>query len=173
MNSGPVTPLTIRPATEADLERVGEISVSAYESAGQLEPGAPYIATLRDTPSRMRDAILLVAEREGTVVGTVTICPYESPFREVSRADELEFRFLAVDPRAWGTGVGSQLVAWCEQRARDTGASALCICVRDNNVGAAEMYERMGFVRVPERDWTPSDSVHLLALTRPVPWPAS
>jgi hypothetical protein len=31
------------------------------------------------------------------------------------------------------------------------------------------MYERMGFTRVPERDWTPRPGVDLLALTRAVP----
>jgi ribosomal protein S18 acetylase RimI-like enzyme len=40
--------------------------------------------------------------------------------------------------------------------------------VRDTNTGAAAMYERMGFTRVPERDWSPREGVDLLALTRPI-----
>lgn len=160
--------LLIRRATEADLVTAGDICVSAYDAAGQLEPGSPYAETLRDTGSRVDDSILLVAERDGVVVGTVTICSPGSASREIGRDDEVEFRFLAVAPQAWRTGVADALVAACEDHARRTQARALAICVRDTNVAAAQMYERKGFVRVPDRDWSPRPGVDLLALTRPV-----
>lgn len=172
-DSDPVpSDLVIRPAVEADLDTVGAICVAAYDAAGQLEPGSPYAATLSDARSRMADGLLLVAERDGVVVGTTTITPPGSEFREIGRDDEVEFRFLAVAPEAWRTGVGDALVAACEQHARETGAAALAICVRDTNTSAAAMYERMGFRRIPDRDWTPRPGVDLLALTRPVPAPA-
>lgn len=142
--------------------------MSAYDAAGQLEPGSPYAATLRDTAARAREGILLVAEREGQVVGTVTICPTGSEFAEIGGPGELEFRFLAVHPDHQREGIADALVAACEEHARATGAHTLAICVRDTNVGAAGMYARRGFQRVPERDWTPREGVDLLALTRPV-----
>lgn len=162
------SPIAVRPAAQADLERAADICVEAYDAAGQLEPGSPYVATLRDTPGRMAEAILLVAERDGVVVGTVTICPIGSPFAEIASEGEVEFRFLAVAPSAQGTGVGSALIAAVEQHARSTRARSLAICVRDTNTDAAAMYERMGFTRVPHRDWTPRPGVDLLALERPV-----
>lgn len=169
-DSAPVpSAILIRPAAESDLDVVGEICVAAYDAAGQLEPGSPYAATLRDTSGRMADGVLLVAERDGVVVGTTTITPPGSAFREIGRDDEVEFRFLAVAPAAWRTGVADALVSACEQHAQATGARALAICVRDTNTSAAAMYERMGFTRVPERDWTPRPGVDLLALTRAVP----
>jgi ribosomal protein S18 acetylase RimI-like enzyme len=164
------SPLVIRVATVSDHAAAGAICVAAYDAAGQLEPGSPYVATLRDTAARAAEGVLLVAERAGVVVGTVTICPTGSAFHEIGREDELEFRFLAVDPAAWRTGVGDALVQACEERARQGGLRALAICVRDINTGAAAMYERMGFARVPDRDWTPREGVDLLALTRPVPF---
>jgi ribosomal protein S18 acetylase RimI-like enzyme len=160
--------LVIRPAADDELDRVGEICLAAYDAAGQLEPGSPYAQTLLDARARAATGIVLVAERDGAVVGTTTICPPGSEFAEIGGPDELEFRFLAVDPAAWRTGVADALVAACEQQARSTGASALAICVRDTNTGAAAMYERMGFTRVPERDWSPREGVDLLALTRPI-----
>lgn len=161
-------PTTVRPATDADLDVIGEICVAAYDAAGQLEPGSPYAETLRDSPARKADGLLLVAERNGRVIGTTTICPPGSQFREIGREGEVEFRFLAVAPHAWGTGVAALLVAACDEHARRTGAGALAICVRDTNTDAAAMYERMGFSRIPDRDWTPRAGVDLLALTRPV-----
>lgn len=160
--------LVVRPATSSDYAVAGDICVAAYDAAAQLEPGSPYSLTLRDIQARAADGIVLVAERNGSVVGTVTICPSGSAFREIGRADEVEFRFLAVAPQAWRSGVGDALVAACEAHARGIGATALAICVRDTNTAAASMYERMGFTRMPERDWSPRDGVDLLALTRPV-----
>lgn len=161
-------PVTVRRASPSDLGVAADICVAAYDAAGQLEPGSPYVETLRDTPGRMAEAILLVAERDGAVVGTVTICPIGSPFAEIGSDGEVEFRFLAVDPSAQGTGVGSALVAAVEEHARETGARSLAICVRDTNTDAAAMYERMGFTRVPHRDWSPRAGVDLLALERPL-----
>lgn len=165
----PSGPTTVRPAREADLEAVSRISVAAYERAGQLEPGSTYRATLADAHGRHRDAIVLVAERDTHVVGTVTICPSGSTYREIGRERELEFRFLAVDPEHWGSGIADCLITACEDEARRIGAEALTICVRDNNSGAVAMYAARGFARVPERDWSPLPGVDLMALTRAVP----
>ena len=158
----------VRDAREDDFERAGDICVAAYDAAGQLEPGSPYVQDLRATAERARDGILLVAERAGEVVGTATICTPGSSFREIGREDEVEFRFLAVAPEAQGTGVAAALIAAIEQHARDAGAARLAICVRDTNTGAAAMYARMGFSREPHRDWSPRPGVDLLALSRPV-----
>lgn len=159
----------VRLATADDLVAAADICVAAYGAAGQLEPGSPYVADLRATAARAREGILLVAERDGVVVGTATICPPGSPFREIGRDSEVEFRFLAVAPEAQGTGVAAALIAAVEDHARATGADRLAICVRDTNTGAAAMYERMAFAREPQRDWSPRPGVDLLALTRPVP----
>lgn len=161
-------PVLVRAAREDDLAAVSRISVAAYDAAGQLEPGSRYREVLADAQTRFRDGRLLVAERSGEVVGTVTICLQGSDLAEIGGPGELEFRFLAVDPAAWGTGVADALVLACEDHARRDGASSLAICVRDNNTGAAAMYAKRGFVRVPERDWSPLPGIHLLALTRPV-----
>lgn len=162
--------IVVRRATPADLEEAGRIAVTAYETAGQLDDGPHqgYGTVLADTASRMRDALLLVAERDGQIVGTVTICPPESPVAEIGRDGEVEFRFLAVDPAAWRTGVADALIAACDDHARETGAHSLAISVRDINHGARALYEKRGFTRVPERDWSPVPNVELYVLTRPV-----
>jgi len=160
--------ITVRPAREDDLEDVARISTEAYAAAGQLDPGSAYGDVLADAAARRDSAVLLVAERAGRIVGTVTICPEGSPFAEIGRHGEVEFRFLAVDPAAWRSGVADALIEACEDQARSAHAERLAICVRDTNTGAAEMYERRGFTRMPDRDWTPVPGVNLHALRRDV-----
>jgi GNAT superfamily N-acetyltransferase len=163
-------PVTVRSAADPDLDAVGGLCVDAYATAGHLDPADPYTQTLRDARTRAVTAEVLVAERDGAIVGTVTICPPGSGFDEISRPGECEFRFLAVAPEAWRTGVGEALVDACEQWALRQGLDAHVICVIDQNHAAHRFYDRLGFERLPERDWDPRPGVHLLAYRREVPF---
>ncbi len=117
---------------------MGRICVEAYQEPAQLEDGPKggYGLVLADAAARYRDALVLVAVRNDEVVGTVTITPEGSPFREIGQDGEVEFRFLAVAPSAWGGGVGTALIEACLAHAREVGSHRIAICVRDTNVGA-------------------------------------
>ena len=165
-----VPTITIRAAALDDLDVVGRLCVGAYIEAGQLDDDSShgYSRVLADAQARFRDAVLVVAARGDDVVGTVTLCPPGSPFREIAGEGEMEFRFLAVDPSAWGSGVGVALVEHCRAYARAAGADELVIGVRDTNVSAMALYERCGFTRAPARDFEPVPGVRLLGFRRPV-----
>jgi ribosomal protein S18 acetylase RimI-like enzyme len=70
----------------------------------------------------------------------------------------------AVDPAGQRRGVGEALVRACLERASAHGCQAVVICTRDRARAAQRLYARLGFVRVPERDWTPSPGINLVAL---------
>jgi GNAT superfamily N-acetyltransferase len=161
--------LVVRGPLPDELPLVGDLCVAAYRAVGHLDEGDPYAETLRDAGGRAATAVLLVAVRDGVVVGSVTICPAGSPFAEIGRAGESEFRFLAVEPGAWRSGVGEALVAACEEWAVSHGKAAHVICVVDGNQSAHRFYERLGFERLPERDWSPRPGVSLHAYRREVP----
>ncbi len=160
--------LVVRVARPDELAAAGAVCVAGYEAGGQLEPGSPYEATLRDAAGRATSSIVLVAVRGAEVVGSATICVAGAPEHEIGRDDEVEFRFLAVRPDAWRTGVGEALVTAIDDHARATGAATAVLSVRDINPGARRMYERLGFVAVPDRDWSPRPGVELQVMTRPV-----
>jgi len=159
-----VSDLTVRAARPKDLHRAGEVAVAAYQATGWLEPGDPYREHLADTPRRAGEAELLVAvDAEDRVVGTVTLCQADNPWSEICRPGEVEFRMLAVDPAATGRGAGTVLVAAVIQRARELGASRVVLCSVEAMRTARRMYLRMGFVRLPDRDWSPDGEMLLMA----------
>lgn len=161
--------MLIRAAQARDLDVVGEITVAAYTSEGHLDPDSPYVEELRDTRSRATSATLLVAvEDDGQVIGTVTFCVAGTPYADLARAGEAEFRMLAVAPRARGRGVAQQLVRRCIDLARDAGSSALVLSSMETMVAAHSIYERFGFRRVPERDWRPAEDIRLAAFVLPL-----
>jgi ribosomal protein S18 acetylase RimI-like enzyme len=155
-------PLEIRPPTAAELPRVGALCVAAY--ATYAEPDAAgYVEVLRDAAGRAAAAELLVAVDGGDVLGTVTFVPDGGPLREIAAPEEAEFRMLAVDPAAQGRGVGLALMRWVVEEARRRGKHAVVCSSLADMRAAHRIYERLGFRRVPERDWSPLPGLDLLA----------
>jgi GNAT superfamily N-acetyltransferase len=153
----------VRPVRPEELETVGEICVAAYAVDG-LGPDW-YDPVLRDVAGRVAAASVLVAEVDGRVVGAVTLMLERGPLWEIAADDEAEFRMLAVDPAAQGRGAGQALVHECARLARDAGFRALVCSSQDRMTAAHRVYERLGFVRDPPRDWSPMEGVRLLAFS--------
>jgi ribosomal protein S18 acetylase RimI-like enzyme len=166
-----MTPVTIRPATPADHAAIARLTVAAYRADGQVAPGHPYEPALADVAGRAAAGELLVAvdDATGAVVGAVLFVRAGSRYAELAGPGEAEFRMLAVDPAAQGRGVGEALVRDCLDRAAAHGCRAVVISVRDFARAARRLYARLGFVRTPERDWSPRPDIQLYALRRDLP----
>lgn len=154
--------VTIRPARDDELGAVGELTINAYHADG-FETSGEYALKLADARPRAREAELLVAVDDAdTVLGTVTVAPPGSPWAQVSGPDELEFRMLAVSPAARGRGVGEALTRRVIERAEELGLRAVTLSSSQNMVVAHRLYERLGFRRTPEADWSPAPGVDLI-----------
>ena len=157
--------MRIRRAEPRDHAAIGEVTVAAYAGLSEADE-AGYVDKLRDAAARDREAELWVAtasESDETVLGTVTVCHDGSPWRELGRGDEGEFRMLAVSPQAQGQGVGAALVELCVDRFREVGAPGIVLSTLPAMHAAHRLYERHGFVRAPHRDWSPVPNVDLVA----------
>ncbi|MEU7477608.1 GNAT family N-acetyltransferase [Lentzea sp. NPDC042327] len=165
-----MTQLLIRPATAADLPVVGALTVEAYQADGFVDEGDDYVAHLADAAARSRDAELLVAvdPSGGEVLGSVTVVLPGSPFAEISEPGETEFRMLSVAAAARGRGVGEALVRAVLDRARTLGAERVVLSSSEKMRAAHRLYERLGFTRLPDRDWSPLPGLKLLAYVLPL-----
>ncbi|MGY2702659.1 GNAT family N-acetyltransferase [Nocardioides sp. HB32] len=154
--------LVVRRAHPEDLAAAGEVTVAAYAEFTE-GPDDHYIALLRDAAKRDREAELWVAERDGDVLGTVTIALPGSPWREIGAEDEGEFRMLAVSPTARRQGVGEVLTRLVMERFRELGFRGVVLSSLAEMTSAHRVYERHGFRRAPDRDWSPMPGVDLIA----------
>lgn len=154
--------------TADQLERVGELTVRAYQADGFVPDGSDYDVRLRDARRRDTEAELLVAVDGEEVLGTVTFAMPGTPYAEISQPGEAEFRMLAVDPAARRRGVARALVDACLGRARDRGVQTMVLCSAAEMRAAHRLYESFGFRRLPDRDWSPVPGVQLLAFELPL-----
>jgi ribosomal protein S18 acetylase RimI-like enzyme len=161
----------VRPAHTDELAEVGELTVEAYAVDGFVAADHDYAHHLRDAATRAREAELYVAvlEAPDRVAGTVTFCPQGSKWAELAQPGEGEFRMLAVRPEARGRGVGEALVGLCLERSTELGYTAVVLSSMPAQQAAHRVYQRLGFVRTPDLDWSPVEDVDLLAFRLDLP----
>ena len=159
---------TIRRARPDELDAVGQLTVDAYVTGGVISPDAPYLEFLGDARSRDADAEVWVAVDARGVVGTVTYVEPGSALCEIAREGEAEIRSLAVLPTASGEGIGEALTRHALARARTQGLASVVLSSSTTMHTAHRLYERLGFTRLPERDWSPAPGVQLVAYRLPL-----
>lgn len=158
--------ITVRPAQPEEYTVVGELSVAAYVGGGLIDADDGYVQHLRDAAWRAANAELFVAvDADGVVLGSVTVAPYGVKATRIARSGELEFLMLATAPAAQRRGVGELLTHAALDRARELGCARVVISVVDNNTKALRLYQRLGFGRLPDRDWDPAPDLHTLGFT--------
>ncbi|HEY5853471.1 MAG TPA: GNAT family N-acetyltransferase [Aldersonia sp.] len=145
--------VTVRPAHPDEYVQIGEFTTEVYVGEGFIPASSEYAATLADTEARARDTEIFVGVHNGRVAGSITVARPGSSYAPLAADDELEFRMLAVAKAARGRGLGSTLVRHVLDLAAAEGCRAVVLSTMASMVEARRLYERLGFVRVPERDW--------------------
>jgi ribosomal protein S18 acetylase RimI-like enzyme len=152
-----VDEVVVRDARPEDDAVVGEILVSGYLTRyAQKMPEVRLTdrrkAELRDVASKRKEALVLVAELQGRVVGTVAVWAPEAKASEAWLPEACDLRHLAIDPSVQGRGLSKPLLDEAERRARQMGANYVCLHVRRGNKGVARLYMDRGYLRAPEGD---------------------
>lgn len=147
--------LTIRQASDDELDTVASLVVDAYaEHAARMSPDAwsSFAQDIANVRGRLANAELLVAERDGRIVGAVTL--YLS--WRGAQAATAAVRLLSVPPSERGSGVGRVLMEHCIERARSEGKERVVLTTTQEMDSARDLYEKLGFVRQPALDHEPA-----------------
>lgn len=158
--------IEIRPVLPTEHEAVADLLAPTYLAEGWADAG--YEATMRDTAARVEHATVLVALLDGALVGTVTVALHGGPYAEQAAPGEAVLRMLVTAPAARGHGVGRALVQACLAAAREAGCAMVRLSTQRPMTAAIRIYESLGFVRTPERDWTPVPGYDLIAYALPL-----
>ena len=164
--------ITVRPAVPADYPAIARITRDAYLAAGYFQDAEhPYMRQIQDVVTRAGRATIWVAERAGSVVGSVTLALAGEPYADIALEDELEFRMLVVDPAVQRSGAGKAMVEAILAHARSLdGIRAVALTTGGDWESAHGLYRKTGFRRVPERDWyVPGTDIKLLVYRLDVP----
>jgi len=120
----------ILPMTPGDVDEIVEIEKLSFSTPWSR---SALLGELRYP----RQAVYLVARVNGRIVGYVGMWAV---------ADEGHITNIAVHPEYRGQGIGTRLLSFPIAVAQSRGINGLTLEVRQSNVGARRLYERMGFV---------------------------
>ncbi|MFE9928742.1 GNAT family N-acetyltransferase [Streptomyces sp. NPDC005533] len=151
MSTAQSAALSFRSAVEADVPELVVLVESAYRgdaSRAGWTTEADYLDGQRTDPDGVRaviespDSVLLVVERAGELVAC---CQLEH------RGDHAYFGMFAVRPGLQGAGLGKEILAEAERRARETwGAKEMRMTVVNVREELIAYYVRRGYLRTGE-----------------------
>ncbi len=143
--TAPDTPLTIRPAREADLAEASELCLRSKAHWGY---DAAFIAACREeltlTPADLAGGHVELAYDGETMVGVMHL---------ILEGDQAHLEKLFIEPHAIGGGIGGALFAHTRELASQSGARIMHVTADPQATG---FYKRMGFEQVGEE---PSGSI--------------
>jgi ribosomal protein S18 acetylase RimI-like enzyme len=147
----------LRSARASDRAPLGDLLVRSFVDT--YAKRMPEVVVTEDRKASLRRAVeyrdrgyVAVVETNGKITGTVTLL---KPGDSESRAwvdGHAYLRYMAVDPRIHGSGLGDELLNAALARAKEWGCSGICLHVRRGADGVARFYGRHGFRREPEGD---------------------
>ena len=147
------TGLRVRLVAPHEYDRVAQLSVDAYGHDYDLpDDYRASLADVADPGTRARGLGGRGPRRPGELLGTVATPRPGEHISELGRDGELDFRLLAVDPAARRRGIGVLLTEHVIALARQRELHRVVMNSGPSMVGAHALYERLGFVRLTERE---------------------
>ncbi|GAA1837385.1 GNAT family N-acetyltransferase [Agromyces salentinus] len=144
----------IRLVRPDEVDAVSALAVGAYAASYRLSD--TYRSDIGAVADRVRQHEVWVAvdAASGALLGTVSTPREGRVMSAVAHEGELDFRLLAVAAEARRRGIGEVLVEHVLGLARARGARRVVLNTGPDMVGAHRLYERLGFERLPEREYT-------------------
>jgi GNAT superfamily N-acetyltransferase len=137
--------LILRDATAADLPAI--VAMLADDKLGSTredpEDMAPYLAAFAELEADPNQR-LIVAEREGTAVGTFQLSIIPGVAQRGLKRAMIESVRVATTER--GTGLGTRMMRWAIEEARQAGCLQVQLTSNAERPDAHRFYERLGFV---------------------------
>ncbi|GAB3880790.1 GNAT family N-acetyltransferase [Terrabacter terrigena] len=139
-----MTGLTIRRAMRGDVPAIVAMLADDPLGAGREDPAdtqtyhAAYDRVVADPGQH-----LVVAERDGTVVGTLQLTVIPGLSRRGATRTIIEAVRVADGER--GSGLGTELVTWAVEESRRLGATLVQLTSDASRTDARRFYERLGF----------------------------
>ena len=136
--------LVIRPATRDDVAAIVGLLADDPLGAAREEPDDPgRYDTAYDQVVADPGQHLVVAERDGSVVGTLQLSVIPGLSRRGATRSIIEGVRVARDER--GAGLGTELITWAVEESRRLGATLVQLTSDASRTDARRFYERLGF----------------------------
>ncbi|SEN20141.1 Predicted N-acetyltransferase YhbS [Terribacillus saccharophilus] len=152
--------MEIREMNHGEIEAVRQLRLKSYIEYKKLvskEHWEVLERTLISENDLKSDVKIYVAEMDNVIVGSVVLFP--ASVRAYDWSDSVqeypEIRLLSVNPDIRGKGIGAALVDHCLEVSKKGNEQHIGLHTASFMEKALLLYEKKGFVRLPEKDLEP------------------
>jgi ribosomal protein S18 acetylase RimI-like enzyme len=147
--------INVRPARPEDLPALGRLGALllrahySYDANRFMAPGSDPeggYAWFLGTQLRAKDVVVLVAERQGALVGYVYAGLEPESWKELREASGF-IHDVVVDDAGRRLGIASALVEAAAEWLRERGAPRVMLWTAEQNHGAQRLFAKLGFRR--------------------------
>ena len=137
----------IRKMTKEDVSRVAEIHTFGWRSAFRGIVSDEHLFKTMSVAKKTEDLSKTIDDFETYVYddGLVKAFMTIGKCRDNDKPDSFELWGLFVEPLMTGQGIGSQLISFCEEQARERGFNEICIWTLEENTKGRTFYEQHGY----------------------------
>ncbi|KAK5062882.1 hypothetical protein LTR84_004957 [Exophiala bonariae] len=157
-------PINVRDAVDEDINYIASLgshvfsttfgySVPPHELQAYLDEAYSIPATSQDVKDPNKDMIVATTP-DNTVIGFALLTRGTSEPCIVHLENTVEFQRIYVHPDYHGLGVGKILASRIEAMAKEQGFKHIWLGVWEENLKAQKVYEKLGYVKVGEHDFT-------------------
>ncbi|MCP8617257.1 GNAT family N-acetyltransferase [Salirhabdus salicampi] len=153
--------IKIYDADQSILKQVQKQRIHAYREYAKVLPEDHWNAlkaTLTSNVDQQPNVDVIIAEINEEMVGSVVLFPAKvEAYEFINQLEYPEIRMLAVSPEARGKGVALALIKECMTRVKARHYASIGLHTGDFMKDAIQLYEKLGFKRLPEFDFEPAN----------------
>lgn len=133
----------IRTAVRTDVPAIVAMLADDPLGARREQPGDPAYLAAFDAIAADPNQLLVVADVDGTAVGTLQLTFIAGLSRRGATRAQIEAVRVRADLR--GSGLGNRLITWAVDTARDRGCAMVQLTTDASRTDAHRFYQRLGF----------------------------
>lgn len=151
MNTG----FSYRKAQAADFNQLKSLGIESYAEFSKVLTKTnwnqmnSFLESDDNLTSLMQQSTVFICEKETTIVGMVYFVPSGNP-TELFQENWSYIRFLGVNTKYRGNGIGQQLTDLCIAQARELNEKYMALHTSEFMDAARAIYEARGFSKIKE-----------------------
>lgn len=155
-----MTLIRFEEARDEDAAAIAALWTEAFCGPVPGMRGRPY--ELADVERARAEGTIFVAKEDEALAGAIVLCLPGAPRRAVAGPEEAELTRLAVARRFRRRGIGWALTSRCIDSGLEAEAAGIVLWSRPHQTAAHALYERLDFLRAPDRDTADDDGPKLV-----------
>ena len=141
--------VTIHVPKVEDFEDVNQLAKQVHSLHVKWRPDlfidVKEVITQEDFKEMLQNENIVVAKVQSEIVGYMTFCIQEKNHHGVRFRKYLKIDAICVDEKSRGSGVGTKLLKFAKEKAKENGCTDLDLTVNEENENAIKVYEKFGF----------------------------